>query len=61
MESLSVVLGENGKVIEDEGILKRYEEYYCKLLGRKPADNDEEENKQENIVIERSNSINGVS
>ena len=52
-----MVLGENGKVIEDEGILNRCEEYYCKLLGTKPADN-EEENK---IVIARFNSINGVS
>ena len=33
-----MVLGENGKVLVDEGILKRYEEYYCKLLGRKPAE-----------------------
>ena len=50
-----MVLGENGKIMEDEFILKRYEEYYCKLLGRKPADN-EEENKQEKIVVEKFNS-----
>ena len=56
MESLYVVLGENGIVLIDEGILKRFEEYYCKLLDRKTA-----EYTQEKIVLKMFNSINGVS